>query len=155
MKDELVVFHAKQKKGDKDPNHTLLFKKENNVLICTYAKPHRGLDSYSKKFGKSLAEARMTQLLERIKTSKIQPINLFARRALKRYTPGTVASTMSYYAEKAARLLELGEDPKLSIRGQYADWDRYESEELDMVPTNAVVVQTTLKTITPKKKEEK
>lgn len=148
-----IVFHAKRHRDDVNPNHTIAFQKqEDGTLHCTYAKPHNGMDSYSKKFGRELAERRMDDFNEKIGAKKIKSKQegLTTARKIKRFVPNTVVSSMAYYADKARKALKIDDDNPIIVRGQFADWERYESEELKMVPTCAVALTVDLNVIRPK-----
>jgi len=151
---EAIIFHAKRHKDDVNPNHTLAFQKHSDGTIhCTYAKPHNNLDSYSKKFGRSLAIARLGDMNTKLEKQKIaRKANFLSSRQIKRYVPNTVITNMHYYLDKAKKILKIDEDMPIILRGQFADWNRYESEELKTVPTFAVALIINPFVITPKKK---
>lgn len=150
---DTVVFHAKRHKDDVNPNHTIAFQKqENGTLYCTYAKPHNGMDSYSKKFGRELVTRRMEDFHKKIEEKRIKPKQdgLTTARKIKRFVPNTVVSSMAYYADKARKVFKMDEDNAIVVRGQFADWIRYEDEELNMVPTHSVALTIDLNVIRPK-----
>lgn len=150
---ETVVFHAKRSKNEVNPNHTIAFQKHSDGTIhCTYAKPHNGLDPYSKKFGRLLTTARLNDLNNRLEKKNVDiKIGFDSPRKIKRYVPNSVVTTMHYYLNKAKKVLKIDEERPITLRGQFADWCKYEDEELRMVPTSAVVLCFSPKLIEPKK----
>lgn len=140
-KAQTIVFHARPSKTETHPSHTLCFHTQGDVLLCTYAKPHPGLESYCKATGRDLTERRMNVLLEEIKeeipaSPETQSITTF-----KRNVPACIRRTLKYYVKSAQRYFKMAEEAKtmLVFRGQYADWQTYmESGRKCKVPVKAV-----------------
>lgn len=138
-----IVFHAKLNKGDIHPHHTIAFRKQSNgTILCTYAKPHNDMDRYSKEFGRDLALARLSDLQIKLagKKIRVKEDNLTTTRKIKRFAPNTVVTNMGYYLDKAKKALKIDGNPTIVLRGQFADWEKYEAEELKAVPTHAVAL---------------
>ena len=59
-----IVFHAKRSRDNRNPSHTLCFEHKDGALLCTYSKPHPGLEPYCKATGTRVVKSRMRYLSE-------------------------------------------------------------------------------------------
>lgn len=70
------------------PTHSLLFHRRGDDLLMTYARPHPGLDTFNRKYGKQLCETRMGYLQNRLDSEE------YASRAVIRCTVPEMEYTM-------------------------------------------------------------
>lgn len=122
-----INFHAKPSKDAKNPSHTLCFDHQGEILLCTYSKPHPGLEAYCKTTGAQLTKLRMQSLQKELTDNdKASLMNIEGtNHNFSRNVPSCVRKTLKYYANCARKYFKVGENPLLILRGQYADWEAW------------------------------
>lgn len=142
-KSDTLVFHARPSKEEKNPSHTLCFHIKNNLLLCTYSKPHPGLEAYCKVTGRDLTERRMQTFIKEVESSSIAGLIDNNLRNLSKYAPSCVRKTLKYYTNCAIRYFKLDKNPTLVLRGQFADWETYMAKgKTSRVPVTAIWLST-------------
>ena len=125
---ESIVFHAKKYKDSQDPYFTVRFGMEkafgeDNQMYCVISKPHPYLESYCKKTGYAITDARLSTLVDELESKHICPISSI--KDLAKFLPHGTANTLSYYVEKAKRYFKV-DNPEIIIRGTKVVWTRSE-----------------------------
>lgn len=144
-KGDHIIFHAKPSKKIKDPTHTLCFMSKDDKLLCTYSRPHPGLESYSKADGRFYAGQRMQCLKEELNEAILSSPDVSNSIMCTRILPNKVRKTIGYYAGCAKRYFKLADNPLVIIRGQYADWQTWMANgRSSRVPLKSVIVSAHL-----------
>lgn len=147
-----IVFHAKKKHEDLVPAFTVRFGTvdSNETMYCTISKPHPNVESYSRKTGNALTEARLAHLEATLDKGSYLPILVKNKKELSKYLPNGTASVLHFYADRAKRYFRL-ENPKLIVRGQNIIWTQTVSGS--RADKQTVLVETTLTDIFPTREE--
>lgn len=121
----MITFHAKPSREAKHPSHTLCFDKKDGNLLCTFARPHPGLEAYCKTTGNQVSQQRMHQLYEELENQEGSVV-VASRKELSRVAPSCVRKTLSYYVDQARRYYKTeDENPLVVFRGVFADWGEH------------------------------
>jgi len=141
---KIITFHARRDKNDPHPTHTLAFAPQSdNVLLCTFSKPHPGLESYCKVTGNQIVEKRMNILLEEMDTDTTLALTTAAGvpklTDAKRFAPACVRKTLKYYTNCARKYFKMTDtNPVVIVRGQRPDWENWmENGRTSRVPVKA------------------
>ncbi len=125
---ESIVFHARKSAKDKTPVFTVRFGMEKELgaegtLLCVISKPHPYLETYCKKTGNSITEARLNCLNQEFAAGTRETIITSDLKHIKNFLPRGVTKVLGFYANRARKFFQL-EDPKIVIRGTKLLWER-------------------------------
>jgi len=121
-KDEMVV-HAKLRKEDTTPDHTLVFIKHDDKLYLGYSRPRPNTtDVFCRKYGFHAAETHSLLLLNRNEMLKgngkteRKPVEI-ANSQLDKFMPKTIASVLPYYVGMAKKHFNIEGNVTIQVRG--------------------------------------
>lgn len=108
-----LMFHCSPEQGAA-PTHTLVFHRDGNDMLMSYSRAHPGLDAFSKKEGRRIAEDRMGKLKFRLSDEKYKNriiAELIADDVFA-VMPEAVAETVPHYLGKAMRYFKVDDTSK-------------------------------------------